>query len=344
MLNYRSVRSSEWQIRSNPALRQASSVFQKNVSTLLEELSPTFPSYSRICPKHGSVLSKFAFHAWERPAHLRSQWIVITDTMPVLLVDTKQSRHVSTLRIPYLKARVQELGPIVCEGAWDAQSHELWLWDVHIWNRQSVWTSQPYSVRWSYLKEIRDSILDVGNPLSDADVVLPTFLNLSDLRTKALDPAYSVEFTPEAKGQRRLLFVHPNTKQSSHKKSDTSNHSKQETPQKHDSILEYGEDTEQQEENVLVKVPEKAPTQAQPQKTKPLRVEKGQLTRDTVSKLPDSYRLTYKGTDMGLMAIRSLDMSLKIRKLFDTYPSLDVDAEWHEPFQKYELKRLYTLA
>ena len=47
MFNYKSVRSSEPQIRSNPALRQVNekSGFQKRLSTLLEPISLPFPTF-----------------------------------------------------------------------------------------------------------------------------------------------------------------------------------------------------------------------------------------------------------------------------------------------------------
>jgi len=207
MLNYRSVTNSEPQVRSNPALRTANSAFQKKIETLLQDIQPTFPTYARIMPKHEPILSKHPFHVWTRPAHLRSSWIILHDTLPVLIVDSKNLKQANTIRIPYKKERLQELGTILCEGAWDAQDHKLWIWDVVYWNRTNVWNSEPYSKRWDLVKEVIGEILDVGNPMSDAQVSTPIFETLSEVRKrKEVDQAVAVEFQPESKGQRRFLF------------------------------------------------------------------------------------------------------------------------------------------
>lgn len=337
MLNYRSVTSSEFQIRSNPALRHASPTFQKTTQSLLESIRPVYPTYARITPKHGGCLSKQAFHAWLRPAHLRSQWVVITDSMPVILVDARNPRYMSTLRIPANKQRLADLGTIVCEGSWDAQDHTLWIWDVVYWNRADVWNTDPYSVRWGYLKTLLNELLDVGNPMSDAEVKLPEWISLTTLRGKVLDPAFAVELTPESKGQRRLTFLNPERKPE---------RKPERTPVS--SAVTTNTTVKLPEAPVIqiadfVEAAEDAEAPAAPVENvkKPKKLERVTLVQDKTSKLPDTYRIQDGTTNHGLLAIRSLEMSRKIRDLFTKQASLTIDATWFEPFQKYELHKLY---
>jgi len=332
MLNYRSVTNSEPQIRSNPALRHCPTAFQKNVETLLQDISPPFPTYARVLPKHGQILSKHMFHTWIKPAHLRSQWIVISDSMPVILMDCKNTKQSSKIRIPARKLRLQEVGTILLEGAWDAQEHTLWIWDVLYWDRNLIWNSEPYSKRWDILKEITEEILDVGNPMSDATVQLPNFESLQEIRKRdIIDSAFSVEFQPEAKGQRRLCFFQPRKPLPSKPYVSSKPHvplKPQVTPVIQEPVFMIDE-----EDAKVVK---------EIKKENPKKIQSARIVKDKTSKLPDTYRVLLNNVDMGLLTIRSIDMSKKLRELFQTREFCLADVEWYEPFQKYELKQLYV--
>jgi len=94
-----------------------------------------------------------------------------------------------------------------------------------------------------------------------------------------------------------------------------------------------------------VKEQEKQKEQKEQEKQKkenPKKIQSARLVKDKTSKLPDTYRLLLKDDDMGLLTIRSLDMSKKLRELFQTRDFCVADVEWYEPFQKYELKQLYV--
>ena len=62
------------------------------------------------------------------------------------------------------------------------------------------------------------------------------------------------------------------------------------------------------------------------------------------SSIPDAYRVIHKDEDKGLLAVRSMDMSKKLRALFQKQDQCVADVEWFEPFQKYELSQLYIAA
>lgn len=210
MMNFKSVTNSEPQVRSNPALRQVNeqSGFQKRLSALLEPTPLPFPTYQ--IAKEGSQypLSQHPHYAWVRPARLRPQWLVLSDDLPLMIVDSRDSRRTYSIRIPFDKRRVQHTGPIVCEAAWDPQDHILWIWDVIVWERAVVWNTFPYSRRWELVKEVVGHILDCGHPMSDAEVSVPTWQSLASLKElQDLDPAMSVDFQPEKAGQRRHVFL-----------------------------------------------------------------------------------------------------------------------------------------
>jgi hypothetical protein len=65
------------------------------------------------------------------------------------------------------------------------------------------------------------------------------------------------------------------------------------------------------------------------------------LAKD-VSKLPDTYRLTsVSGENLGLAAIRSMEMSKRLRELIKKHSSMLVDIYWIESFKKYEVKFIH---
>lgn len=329
MLNYKSVRSSEPQIRSNPALRNVndSSGFQKRLSTLLEPTPLNFATFQIAKETSRNFLEQQPCYTWLRPAHLRSQRIIIADGMPLLLQDPKNEKNLKSLRIPFDKRQIQSLGPIVLEGSWDFQDHILWIWDVLVYEKRNVWSTMPYSKRWDLLKTIVNTLLDCGHPMSDAEVHLPKWESLEIAKTyNDLDPAMSIEFQPEKAGQRRHLFIIKNEGVKFIPKTHHERKMVAETP----------------------KPPTHTPSPALPPTTIELDLEKprvARLTKEKFSKLPDTYSLfsiTDPSKDLGLAAIRTLELSKRLRELMKTRDSIIVDISWFEPFQKYEVKKIHS--
>lgn len=396
MLNFQSVTNSEPQIRSNPALRivSNSTVFQKRISSLLEHSAAPFPTYQIAKDASKSILGTQKVYAWVRPAHLRAKWLVLEETMPLLLIDQRDmSKRMASLRIPFDKRKVQHSGPIVCEAAWDAQDHILWIWDVIVWQKQTVWNTMPYSQRWSIVKEIAGSIIQKGGG-ADAEVRVPTWKSAVEMsRVETLDPATSVEFQPERAGQRRHLYLVKDdsvkvvAQTHAERKMVAEGGPKQTLVCQRCKGAHWTRDCPQRgggrkmsessdvpaapnvsvtpvvtkQENILV--PHLPPLPASPpveaiaepavvplvvlppaQKTPDRNIHVAVLRRDTLSKLPDTYRLTLllDNTDAGLAAIRSLELSMKIRDMLKTHTEIKVDVQWYEPFHKYEVKKIHS--
>ena len=67
------------------------------------------------------------------------------------------------------------------------------------------------------------------------------------------------------------------------------------------------------------------------------------LSKDKLSKLPDTYNATNeKGEELGIVAIRNMAMSKSLRETFQGNQSCQVELQWYEPFQKYEVKKILT--
>jgi len=363
MLNYQSVRSSEPQIRSNPALRHISekSGFQKRLSTLLEPTPIPFPTFQLVKESSASFFETQQCYGWTRPSHLRAQWLVLADGMPTMLLDPKKSDRLYSLRVPFDKKRVQQIGPIVCEAAWDAQDHILWIWDVLVWEKEIVWSHMPYSKRWELVKDVIGKILDCGHPMSDAEVRVPTWQSLAELEEiESLDPAYSIEFQPEKAGQRRHLYL---VRDDGVKFKATSHHERKMVAE-HDvssvqkktipSSVKYipcafvPDDFPDLPVAPVVVAPVAAPVVAPVPVAAPVVVKHKQeeftvarLRKDTHSKIPDTYCLeTATGEPLGLAAIRTLEMSKRLRELLKKAESIFVDVQWYEPFQKYSVLKI----
>jgi hypothetical protein len=347
MLNYKSVRSSEPQIRSNPALRHVSEKtgFQKRLSTLLEPTPLPFPTFQIVKEATQPILEKHAHYAWVRPAHLRAQWLVMADGMPLLMVDPKQDNRIWSLRVPFDKRAIQKIGPVVLEGAWDAQDHILWIWDVIVWEKSVVWSSMPYGERWKLVMRCVDELLDCGNPMSDAEVKVPTWQTLQEVsKLVDLDSAKSIDFQPEKAGQRRIVFlvrdVDMKFKANNHheRKMVAEGGPKPSNPNTKKQVPIYAPTIPEP----AVPTPIELPVQTQPENHEE-RPRVGRLRKDTFSKLPDTYRVaTVQGEELGLAAIRSLEISKQLREKFKTTDSVLVDILWFEPFQKYEVKKIHS--
>lgn len=376
MLNFKSVTNSEPQIRSNPALRQAShtSGFHKRLSTLLQPTPLPFPTFQLVKDVSSRALSTFQHYAWVRPVHLRCQWLVLAPGSPAMLVDAKDSSRLFTIRIPFDTRRLEQEGLVVCEVAWDAQDHILWVWDVIVWQHQVTWGVLPYSRRWDLVKDVVTNILDSGHPMSDAEVRVPEWKSLDELRTlQCLDPATSIEFQPEQAGQRRFLYRVPNDSiayvPANHAErkllaeakrphtneaklvvrkpptlqnvQTTPNHSAQMVKRPTETTHERTPTPPQPRQNTASEdTPPASEQNHEPQTERPTVCT---IRKDTHSKMPDSYRLiSVQGDDLGLAAIRTLEMSKLLRTVLTKPDSKAfVDIAWCEPFQKYEVRRVH---
>ena len=350
MLNYQSVRSSEPQIRSNPALKQlgSKSGFQAKLVSLLESTPLPFPTFQLVKEASQQFLKTQQLYAWIRPSHLRSQWLVLADGLPALLYDPRHTDRLSALRISFDKKQVQQLGPIVCEVAWDAQDHIVWIFDIAIWEKQVVWGHMPYSKRWSLLKTLTGSILDHNHPMSDAEIKLPTWMSLQTLATyESIDPAMSIEFQPEKAGLRRHLLL---LKDDGIKFKPTSHH---ERKMVHEVKPKYAKESKgcaivlEEPDRIKNPIIQTKPIVLQP--VEPRSESQKPTTRETVCKLfkdkvsrgPDTYRLVSNtGESLGLASIRSLSLSTALRDALAVTDTLTVAIQWYEPFQKYEVKRI----
>jgi hypothetical protein len=366
MFNYKSVTNSEPQIRSNPALRHVNekSGFQKRLSTLLEPTPLPFPTFQIMKEGSQTGIQQFKHYAWIRPAHIRPQWLVLSAELPLMLMDPRNPGRLWSLRIPFDKKRVQSVGPIVCEAAWDAQEHILWIWDIVVWEKQNIWSTTPYSQRWDIVKEVVGSILDCGHPMSDAEVRVPDWKSLTEVSVLGdLDPAKSIEFQPEKAGQRRHVFVvrdegakfkaqthaerkmvaeggpkihNPNLqKQEKQRQKEQKNH---EEPQEHGTV----EPNMVHVENATphIKVSEKGFSA----KSQPNDITVARIKKDDYSKLPDAYQLEDITTkkSLGLPAIRGLEISKLLRETLKVKDSCIVDVQWYEPFRKFEVRRVHA--
>lgn len=378
MLNYKSVRSSEPQIRSQPALRQvgAKSDVGKRMPSILAPYPLPFPTFQNLKDASQSALQQFTYYAWHRPAHLRSSWLVLADGLPLTMVYQKDTTKLSTLRIPFDQTRLQQCGPIVLEGAWDAQDQILWIWDVVVWEKQMVWSMLPFSKRWELVRRVTCEILQCTHTACDAEVRVPAWQTLGSIRgLKDLDPAMAVEFQPEKAGQRRILYriqsnsvayapqshaerkmladggpkmARPDYSKKAAREERQERQERQEKQQKPSFVLDEDSPVEEKPteapKNTVVQMLFAEEKQEKPQQRKaPVQHEEKSaiLRKDTLSKLPDTYRLTdAEGTDMGLAAIRSLGMSKELREVFKTTESVNVKVRWYEPFQKYEVRQI----
>ncbi len=358
MLNYKSVRSSEPQIRSNPALRSVSeqSGFQKRISTLLEPTPLPFPTFQLVRESIQPILANHKFYAWVRPAHLRSQWLILAQGLPCILKDPRTDGRTWSIRIPFDGQTVQRIGPIVCECAWDAQSHILWIWDVVVWDKQVIWGTEPYSKRWELVKQVVRTILDCGHPMSDAEVRVPEWKSLESL-TKLIQPdsAMSIELQPEKAGQRRFVYRLANediqfTPTNHHERKMVAESSG--VKQNKHAIKQVSKPVQPvvQQPHVQqphVQQPPSPPIQplvSQPkQHSSKQSITVARVSKDTISKLPDTYQLaTVTGEPLGLASIRSLEISKQLRTVFQQAETCLADVQWHEPFQKYEIRRIYS--
>ena len=354
MLKFTSVRSSEPQVRNPTGLKKQSpnSGFHKTITNLLEPIPLPFPSYQMLKESSASILSKHQFYAWKRPAHLRPNWLVLSDLGPAVLVDPRDTTRVSSIKFPFDVRKVQHVGPVIFEAAYDTQEATLYVWDILVWEKEEIYTKQNYSQRWKLLQHIANTILDINHPNSEIHIRLPVWESLSSISNFKPEKEYSIEFQPEKAGQRRFLWVMPRQNdtfkpQTHHERAMIAANAKEIKPlfvDDTDIIVNTNEPTIQQVQ-VQAEVIQEQVSQSTQDKSETVSKQETQgiLTKDLRSKLPDTYILkSLQGTQLGLPAIRRLDLSKQLRVYFTTHDSCTVSIQWYEPFQKYEIKQVLS--
>jgi hypothetical protein len=347
MLKHTSVGSSTPQVRSGVGMRR----FNTDMTPYMEILeSMIFPSYNIVKETSQRSLEQNTYHVWKRPAHLRAHWLILSDKSPALLVDIRNSDNVYSIKFPYDNRQVQKVGPIVCEAAYDSQEATLWIWDLVFLEQKNLWSGMPYSKRWDLLQKVVRPLIYDSHPMCDISIRYPEWKSMKNFALETDEVGYSYEFQPELAGQKRLLWLLP-------KANDTfraANFHEREMIS-HTTCAIIPDDTDP-----LVKVNKVELNKIKPNKVEPNKVELNKvelnkvepkihevknkyinafLLRDTLSKLPDTYKLTSEDNiDLGLAAISSMEMSSKLRRVGPE--GCKVEIQWYEPFQKYEVRRI----
>ena len=327
MLKHTSVGSSTPQVRNPSGLRKCKP--STDYSELLKTLP--FPTSQLVRETSQAILEKHQFYAWKRPAHLRPHWLILSDKSPCILIDSRNGT-VWSLKFPYDTRQVQKVGPIICEAAYDSQEATLWIWDVLVWEKGDVWSSLPYSRRWDILQTQIRPLIQENNPMCDITIKYPEWTSIKGLSEP--DVGYSVEFQPEKSGNRRFVWVFP-------KKADTFHPANfHERKMVSEAIEKPKRHFEKIVETPTLFVQPAQPVQpvqpVQPTHSKKYTV--GIVKKDKLSKLPDTYTITSEsGEDLGLAAIRSMEMSVALRMRFMKEAELKVELQWYESFQKYEV-------
>jgi len=320
MLKHTSVGSSTPQVRSGSGMRPYKTDMSSYTS-LLESM--IFPTYNIVKEVSQRIIESNYFHVWKRPAHLRAHWLILSSS-PAILVDIRSNDNVYSLKFPYDVHNVQKLGPIVCEVAYDKQEATLWIWDLVIFEQKNLWSTLPYSKRWELLQKVVRPLIYDSHPMCEIRICYPKWKPMKQFLLENEEVGYSYEFQPEAAAQKRLLWLVP-------KSNDTF------------KAANFHE-REMISHTTCAIIPDETPKAVQAiqvvqasQNTQKFTV--GHLIKDRLSKLPDTYKLLSEtGQDLGLPAIRSMEMSTKLRAIGPE--GCKVEIKWYESFQKYEICRI----
>jgi len=318
MLKHTSVGSSTPQVRNPGGLRKFKSA--SDYSELLKSLP--FPTNQLVRETSQAILEKHQFYAWKRPAHLRPHWMILTEKSPCILVDSRNGT-VWSLKFPYDTRQVQKVGPIVCEASYDSQEATLWIWDILVWEKNDIWSSLPYSRRWEILQTQIRPLIQENNPMCDITIKYPEWTSIKGLSEP--DVGYSVEFQPEKPGNRRFVWVFPKKADTFHPANYHERKMISETVEKPAKKIQAVQEVQAAQESHIINKKQTC----------------GILIKDKLSKLPDTYTIiSESGEDLGLAAIRSMDMSVALRMRFNKTAELKVELQWYESFQKYEVVKI----
>ncbi len=211
MMTHVSVRSSEVQVRTKPALRLCPRPLQKSVWTFLQSKQIPLVLENGLRSNGAVALSSRVFYAWRRLAHLRSSFLYMEEGQPVVMIPphSKEGDKAWTLRIPVNHRALAQVGPVLCECYWDAVDHDLVVSDVIYYNKTVVWDTENFSERFQRLVEIvQGGILQTTHEYSDCLVSVPAYETLdAAARWNMDDNAFCAVFQPEDRGMRRFRWV-----------------------------------------------------------------------------------------------------------------------------------------
>lgn len=359
-MTHRSIRSSVVQVRTKPALRLCQGSFQKVVCDFLKSKQiPQIIEHGLRSNGKGALTNR-PFYGWRRSSHLRSAFLYMESGKPVVLIPPHADEKTKTwtIRIPINHRELETVGPVICECYWDNVDHELIISDVIYYNKEVVWQTKGFTERYDIMHNIIQRITQNTDEYSDCTIVLPHYESLESVskwNDIDSDKAYCVSFQPEDAGARRFRYV-VGANQSEKKPYEKREPSRFNT----NKALEIQSD-EEEAVAVAVAVPEKIYTYTNPLLPAPTPivhntahtpthmpttaniVKEGSqictLTLDTKNPLPDVYKLQGESgkKDMGVAAVRSLDLSIQLRSIMKNKQSLRVQVTWYNPFKKWEV-------
>jgi hypothetical protein len=210
MMTHVSVRSSEVQVRTKPALRLCPRPLQNRVLTFLQSNNVPVILENGLRSNALGVLSSRTFYAWRRLAHLRSSLLYMEEGQPVVMIPphSKEGDKAWTLRIPVNHRALAQVGPVVCECFWDSVDHDLVVSDVVYYNKTVVWETEDFTQRYERLVEIVEGgVLQATHEYSDCVVSVPAYETLKSAAGWTMDDkAFCVVFQPEGRGARRFRW------------------------------------------------------------------------------------------------------------------------------------------
>ncbi len=344
MMTHRSINNSEVRVRTKPALRLCQRDFQKNVVAFLEKIRIPEVLESRIRSNAKAVVSSKIFYAWKRPAQLRSNLLYLEEGKPIAMIQWPNKEKAWTIRIPINHRQLAAVGPVVCECFWDPIDHNLTLCDVVYYHKELVWQTESFSSRYELLNSIKEGIMQNTNEYSDCTVEIPAYCSMDAAAGWAEDEAWSFSLQPEDAGCRRFRHGVDQARRPREDRQD-----RRQERQKSQPTLQIQSESEDevqappQQQKIKQLIPSPPPIV---KKKESAGIEYGNidciLRLDTKNPMPDVYKLTSMttGADLGIAAIRSLDLSLKIRTALQGAEQLRVKTAWYEPFKKYEITQL----
>ncbi len=363
-----SVRSSEVQVRTKPALRLCPRPLQKSVWTFLQSKNIPLVLENGLRSNGAVALSTRSFYVWRRLSHLRSSFLYMEEGQPVVMLPphSKEGDKAWTLRIPVNHRALAQVGPVVCECYWDSVDHDLIVSDVVYYNKTLVWETEDFTERYQRLVDIvQGGILQTTHEYSDCVVSVPQYETLAAAgRWDAVDDAFCAVFQPEDRGMRRFRWVKERSDGSTKVNSGSARQGERPdrseykeramSDQKPNYMSVLGKKVQQlPTPPPLVKATAAAPTilsdseDDEPVAVNPIVSNHGTpaegitlctLRLDTKNPLPDSYILQGpNGADYGVAAVRSLFISLELREKLKNKDSVKVQVAWYEAFRKYEV-------
>jgi hypothetical protein len=207
MMNHRSIKSSEIHVRSENVMRKWNHAFQKDVQHFLEDKELPYPSFQLLRSQNQSILSKFPFWAYKRPAHCRPCWMILHEDSPVIFVETRDQTRGYTARIPFDNGVIQKYGSVCCEAYIDHQDRSVYVVDLLYWNHNAIYRTMPFHERWPLLNKVVYEIC-FAQKCNDLNLLVPKFTSLAEMSQEIMDPAVAIEFQPDTPDKRRFLYIH----------------------------------------------------------------------------------------------------------------------------------------